>query len=128
MIGRPVHDACLSPNCLSLFHTNRQEFLQALYDELKEHQDFHKLLRRFCTGKRETINKYSIIIQKAGVTVNDKGEGTVWFTFAGEADFGCKGLNNIHDHYEELRFKIDFDNRILQFYCDDPPEREPDRF
>jgi hypothetical protein len=88
---------------------------------------FEPLLRPYRKDSiRGTILEDTIKIPDDAITVKDDLTGVVGFEFDEEAYYGCRDMDSLHDHYEDMGFTIYFDREVIVLHGMDEQEREPD--
>lgn len=97
---------------------DRAKIAQELFENLEEDQQ-GELLGWFCTGEREVYDSYPIVI---GAEMEDAVSGSVFVSFEGSADFGCRDINVTNEYDETVTFKISPKAKRITFTTE-PPDR-----
>jgi hypothetical protein len=108
-----------------LKQSTREDLLRT---ELACHcDDLGPLLGPYCQDKlRGTVFEDTIEIAEDGVLLKDETHGTVFIEFSEEAHYGCKDMNDVHDHSPEIPFTLDLSGGTLVLHGMEEQIREPD--
>jgi hypothetical protein len=125
------HDIPLPPELVGVLssHIYTDETKKhALYDFLEtQTSEFISHLRAYRLDNiRGEIDDHSVELaefENDAISLTDNN-GAIWIVFMEEAYYGCKDMNNVQEHDEEITFTIDCSSGIITLHFMDEQERE----